>query len=95
MPADYDLATRPANAQRRPQHVMDDAATRQLIQRAHIGHIATVWDDQPFINPTTFWYDAARHAIVFHSNIVGRVRANAGRQPRVCFETSEFGPSLA
>jgi uncharacterized protein len=95
MPADYDLNTRPANAQRRPQHVMDDAATRQLIERAQVGHMATLWDDQPFINPTTFWYDAERNAIIFHSNIVGRVRANADRQARVCFEASEFGSSLA
>jgi uncharacterized protein len=94
MPADYDLNTRPANAQRRPQHVMDDAATRQLIERAQVGHMATLWDDQPFINPTTFWYDAERNAIIFHSNIVGRVRANADRQARVCFEASEFGRLL-
>jgi len=73
---------------------MDDAATRSLMQRAQIGHIATLWDDQPFINPTTFWYDAERHAIFFHSNIAGRVRANADQQSRVCFETSAFGKLL-
>jgi hypothetical protein len=90
----YDLSTRPANAQRRPQHVMDDASTRALLERAQVGRVATLWDEQPFINPTTFWYDAGQHAIFFHSNIVGRVRANAGRQPRVCFEASEFGKLL-
>ena len=95
MPSDYyDLRARPATAQRRPQHVLDESATRALIQRSQIGHIATVWDGQPFINPTTFWYDAQRHAIFFHSNIAGRVRANAGRNERVCFETSAFGPLL-
>ena len=73
---------------------MDEAATRALIERAQIAHIATLWDEQPFINPTTFWYDAERHAIIFHSNIAGRVRANAGRHARVCFETSEFGKLL-
>ena len=53
-----------------------------------------MWDGQPFINPTTFWYDAERHAIFFHSNIVGRVRANAGQNEHVCFETSAFGKLL-
>ena len=95
MPSDYyDLNTRPANAQRRPQHAMDDAATRALMERAQIGHIASLWDEQPFINPTTFWYDGQRHAIFFHSNIAGRVRANVGRHRRVCFEASEFGRLL-
>ena len=94
MPADYSLSNRPANQQRRPQPVMDEAATRALMERAQIGHIATLWDQQPFINPTTFWYDAAPHAILFHSNVVGRVRANAGQNPRVCFEASEFGRLL-
>ena len=94
MPAEYDLKTSPANAQRRPQHVLDEASTRQLIERARVGHIATLWDDQPFINPTTFWYDAERHAINFHSNLAGRVRANAEQQARVCFEASEYGRLL-
>jgi hypothetical protein len=95
MPADYDLQSRPANAQRRPQHALDEAATRQLIARAHIGHIATVWDAQPFINPTPFWYDAERHAINFHSNIAGRVRANADHHPRQALITSNAPASAA
>jgi nitroimidazol reductase NimA-like FMN-containing flavoprotein (pyridoxamine 5'-phosphate oxidase superfamily) len=71
-----------------------DAATRELLQRAQLGHIATLWHDQPFINPTTFWHDAVRHEVVFHSNVVERVRANAERPPRVCFEASEVGRRL-
>ena len=94
MPSDYSFSNRPANAQRRREYVLDDAATRDLIQRAPIGRVATLWDDQPFINPTTFWYDAEHHSIMFHSNLVGRVRANAEHQPRVCFEASLFGKYL-
>lgn len=94
MPKDYSLNVTPANAQRRPANAMSDAWTRGFLRRALIGHVATLWDDQPFINPTNFWYDPERHEIYFHSNSVGRVRANAERQPRVCFEASEFGRFL-
>jgi len=91
---DYNLNTTPANAQRRPEHVQDDDWIREFLNRAQIGHIASRWDEQPFINPTTFWYDAERHEIIFHSNIVGRVRANSERHEQVCFEASEFGRLL-
>ncbi len=91
---DYSLHVTPANAQRRPEHVQDDTWIRDFLKRAQIGHIATRWDEQPFINPTTFWYDTERHEIIFHSNIVGRVRANSERHEQVCFEASEFGRLL-
>jgi nitroimidazol reductase NimA-like FMN-containing flavoprotein (pyridoxamine 5'-phosphate oxidase superfamily) len=91
---DYSLHVTPANAQRRLEHVQDDAWIRDFLNRAQIGHIATRWDEQPFINPSTFWYDAERHEIIFHSNIVGRVRANSERHEQVCFEASEFGRLL-
>lgn len=91
---DYNLNVTLASAQRRPEHVQDETWIREFLNRAQIGHIATRWKEQPFINPTTFWYDAEHHEIVFHSNIVGRVRANSERYPEVCFEASEFGRLL-
>ncbi len=94
MPKDYSLAVTPANQQRRPENAQTDDWTRDFLRRARIGHVVTHWDDQPFITPTTFWYDPDRHAIYFHSNLVGRVRANAERHARVCFEASEFGQFL-
>ena len=94
MPKDYNLAVTPANQQRRPQNAQSDEWVREFLRRAHLGHLATRWDDQPFITPTAFWYDSNRHEIYFHSNIVGRVRANAERHDRVCFEASDFGKFL-
>ncbi len=94
MPKDYDPAVTAPNAQRRREHALDDAATRALIEQLEIAHIATVWEAQPFINPTTFWYDAAAHTIYFHSNVVGRVRANTEHHDRVCFEARRFGRFL-
>ena len=94
MPKNYNLDVTPANQQRRRENAMSDEWTREFMQRASIGHVATRWDDQPFITPTNFWYDAERHVIYFHSNLVGRIRANAERHARVCFEASEFGRFL-
>ena len=94
MPKDYDPVVTPPNTQRRREHALDDDATRELLVRLEIAHIATVWDAQPFVNPTTFWYDAAAHTIFFHSNVVGRMRANSEHHDRVCFESSRFGRFL-
>ena len=94
MPKDYDPAVTLPNAQRRREHARDDEWTRAFLHRAPIGHVATQWDEQPFINPTTFWYDEAQHRILFHSNVAGRVRANSEHHDRVCFEATEFGRFL-
>jgi uncharacterized protein len=94
MPKNYALDVTPANAQRRPGNAMSGEWTRDFLSRTHIGHVATRWDEQPFITPTTFWYDPARHVIYFHSNVVGRIRANIQRHPQVCFEASEYGRFL-
>jgi nitroimidazol reductase NimA-like FMN-containing flavoprotein (pyridoxamine 5'-phosphate oxidase superfamily) len=94
MAKNYDLTVTPANAQRLPKYERDDEWIRAFLRRAPIGRIATRWDDQPFIQANTFWYDEERHEIIFHSNITGRVRANIERHPRVCFEISECGRFL-
>ena len=77
MPKNYSLDVTPANEQRRPKNAMSDEWVKDFLRRAAIGHVATRWDDQPFITPTSFWYDEAQHAIIFHSNLVGRIRANS------------------
>ena len=94
MPKDYNLEVTPANEQRRKELAQSDEWIRAFLQRALIGHVATRCDDQPFITPTNFWYDPDRHEIYFHSNIVGRIRANSERHDRVCFEASEYGRFL-
>lgn len=94
MPRDYNLDITPANRQRRPQHARDDEWVRAFLHRAPIARIATLWGDQPFINPTTFWYDRAQNQLIFHSNVIGRMRANSETHDRVCFEASEFGQLL-
>jgi len=91
---DYYLDVSPANKQRLPEYAQDDSWIVEFLRRSTIGHIATRWDEQPFITPSTFWFDEEQHEIVFHSNVVGRIRANIERHPEVSFETSEYGQFL-
>lgn len=94
MSKNYSLDATPPNEQRIPEHVRDDDWIRSFLTRARIGHIATLWEGQPFITPSTFWFDEERNEIIFHSNIVGRVRANIEHHEQVCFEASESGDFL-
>ncbi len=94
MPKDYSLEASPPNALRRKDHARDDAWIREFLASAQVGHIATRWDDQPFITPTSFWYDPQRQCLYFHSNVAGRLRANVERHPRACFEASRSGKLL-
>ena len=94
MPKDYDPAITPPTALRRPERGRDDDWIRGLLRRAQTGYLATRWDDQPFIKPTSFWYDEERHEIVFHGATAGRTRANLQRHGRACFAVSECGRYL-
>lgn len=91
---DYSLDKEPANKQRLAEYIMHDQWIFDFLKRTEIGHIATRWDNQPFITPNTFYFDDKKREIIFHSNIVGRVRSNVERHPEVCFEASEYGRFL-
>ena len=96
MPQDYTLTEKsPAANQRRPEYERDDAWIRDLLRRGRVAHVATRWDDQVFVTPTNYWFDESGHRLIFHSNIVGRLRANIDRHARVSAEISEVGRALA
>ncbi len=80
--------------QRLAEFVQDDQWIIDFLKKTRIGHIGTRWEKQPFITPSTFYFDEDRNEILFHSNIVGRVRANIERHSKVCFEASEYGRFL-
>ena len=92
MPRKYSQT--PTVYQRLPEYKHDDAWIRAFLHTAKVGHIASAWDDQPFLTPSTFWFDEPNQRIIFHSNIAGRVRANLERNPKVCLEASELGKLL-
>ncbi len=93
MPREY-IGQNPTAFQRRPHLTKDDAWIREFLKTAKVGHIATSVDGQPFINPTTFWFDEENHQIAFHSNISGRIRSNIEYNPKVTLEASELGKML-
>ena len=93
MPRNYENQS-PSAFQRLPEYTRDDDWIRVFLREAKVGHIASTWDDQPFLTPSNFWFDEENHRIIFHSNISGRVRANIERNPKVCLEASELGKLL-
>ena len=93
MPRDYGNQS-PTAFQRLPEYERDDEWIRAFLHEARVGHVASVRDGQPFLNPSTFWFDEANHQIVFHSNLAGRIRSNIEANPQVCFEASELGKML-
>ena len=95
MPRNYDLDKNlPTAHQRRPEYARDDDWMRDFLRRGQIAHIASVRDNQPFITPSTYFYDEANQRIIFHSNIAGRIRSNIEQHPQVCVEVSELGKLL-
>ena len=93
MPRDYTSQS-PISFQRRPHLTRGDDWIRDFLKSAKVGHIASSRDDRPFVNPTMFWFDEENQQIVFHSNVVGRVRANADQFSEACFATHEMGELL-
>src|SRR5690349_10829876 len=93
MPRQYHNDSRTA-FQRLPEYQRDEEWIHAFLRAARVGHIATAQDGQPFLNPSSFWFDEENHQIIFHSNVAGRVRSNVESNPRVCFEVSELGKML-
>jgi uncharacterized protein len=93
MPRDHQSAP-PTAFQRLSEYQREEAWIRAFLHNARVGHIASAQSGQPFLNPTTFWFDETNHQIIFHSNITGRVRSNIESNPPVCFEVSELGKML-
>src|SRR5215212_10697105 len=93
MPHNYQNES-PTAFQRLPEYQRDEVWIRAFLREAKVGHIASARDNQPFLNPTTFWFDEQNHQIVFHSNLAGRIRSNIEANPELCFEASELGKML-
>jgi nitroimidazol reductase NimA-like FMN-containing flavoprotein (pyridoxamine 5'-phosphate oxidase superfamily) len=93
MPRDYQNES-PTAFQRLPEYQRDEEWIRAFLREARVGHVASVRDGQPFVNPTTFWFDEANHQIIFHSNVTGRIRSNVESNSKICFEVSELGKML-
>ncbi len=80
--------------QRLPEYAKDDEWIRSFLAQVEVGHIATHWEEQPFITSSIFFYDVEKHSVFFHSNVVGRIRSNSEEYLEVCFEASRYGRFL-
>src|SRR5512142_1722366 len=95
MPREYSLLKNlPTAHQRKPAYTRDDEWIRRFLRSGEIAHVATVWEGQPFITPTNYYFDEPDHRLIFHSNVTGRLRANIEHHPQVCAEVSEAGRYL-
>jgi len=65
-----------------------------LLRRGRLAYAATTSGDQPFLHPTTFWYDQRARRIYFHGARQGRTLQNVTQNPRVCFGVAEMGRML-
>lgn len=100
----YDPRQRDPSVSRRPQNRQDDAWIRALLLRGRVARIATVWQGEdgaawPFITPLAYAYcpeaDGGGYGdLVYHTNVVGRLRANTGQGHPVTLEVSEIGEFL-
>lgn len=87
-------STLPTDRQRRPEYSRDDEWICDFLRRGEIAHIGSVADGQPWVTSTIYYFDEAGHRLIFHSNIVGRLRANIEAHPGACAEISEWGRLL-
>lgn len=93
MPKDY-LAEPRALVRRSDRAIEDEAWIKAFLQRAPIGTLATVHQEQPFLNSNIFFYDETQHVIYMHTARLGRTRSNIDREARVCFSVFEMGRLL-
>jgi hypothetical protein len=84
----------PINLPLRKDRAKDDAWNRATLQRLPFGMLATEAEGQPFIKPTNFVYVESEHAIYIHGALVGRMRTNQERNPKISFCVAEMGRLL-
>ncbi|MFZ2096662.1 MAG: pyridoxamine 5'-phosphate oxidase family protein [Anaerolineales bacterium] len=84
----------PINQPLRKDRAKDEIWIKSYLKKAPFGMLATEYEGQPFIKPTSFAYDETEHAIYIHGALVGRMRTNLERNPRVSFCVAEMGRLL-
>lgn len=70
------------------KHSMTVVEMKELLTRALAGRLGTCKDNQPYVIPITFVYDAGK--IYFHSAPQGKKIENMKANPRVCFQVDEY-----
>lgn len=78
----------------RKKYAQNEQWIATFLAQAQVGHVASHWEDQPFITALLFWFDAEKKVIYFHTNIKGRLVENCTHFAEACFEASEMGRLL-
>ncbi len=84
----------PINHIRYKKRARDDAWIKSFLHKMPFGFLATDYEGQPFIKPTTFVYQEGDNAIYIHGALEGRMRTNLEINPRVSFCVAEMGRLL-
>jgi len=79
---------------RRDRAVADETWIKTMLHTAATGVLATVRDEQPFVNVNLYVYDEAADAIFLHTARTGETRANVEGDERVAFTVFELGRLL-
>jgi len=87
-------AAKPINEPRRRDRGKDDDWIRAYLATAPFGFLATVDEDQPFVNSNIFVYDPVEHAVYLHTARLGRTRDNLAEPVPVAFSVAEMGRLL-
>ncbi|WP_339096912.1 pyridoxamine 5'-phosphate oxidase family protein [Deinococcus sp. VB343] len=98
-PTFYDPRERDPSLSRRPQNRQGDDWIRALLLRGRVARVATVWQGEdgmawPFITPLAYVYRPEQNDLIYHTNVVGRLRANTAQAHPVTLEVSEIGDFL-
>lgn len=72
----------------------DEAWLKEMLHQAPYGILGTEWQRQPYVKPTLFAFDEARHGIYFHGALEGSTRTNIEANPRTSFCVCEMGRLL-
>ncbi|GAB1419993.1 hypothetical protein MASR2M15_00660 [Anaerolineales bacterium] len=93
MGRDY-LNTTYTDVRRADRAVEDQSWIKDFLKQTAVGNLATLYNQQPFINMNLFVYDEDKHCIYMHTAHVGRTIANIEVSNAVCFSAMEMGRLL-
>ena len=82
------------NQPTRQNRAKDEAWIRSFLRQVPFGTLATEFEGQPYIKPTSFAYAEDEGAIYIHGAMAGRMRTNLESNPRVSFCVAEMGRLL-
>ena len=83
-----------ADIRRSDRAVFDDADIAEMLSEGQVAFVATCSNDQPYVLPNLYWFDADRRALYFHTAAEGRTRENVEFNPKVSASVATMGKLL-